>query len=110
MAAQQPTDRQFRYLNRPIRCSTQLSRYYGRYHEQTRLYINVLIARRTNRDHHILTPGVGTYFILHDNSIPSDGRCQKRTLDLWRTQVNFPLIPGGNLIPSIIYIEWSAAA
>ena len=33
VAAQQPTDRQFRYLNRPIRCSTQLSRYYGRYHE-----------------------------------------------------------------------------
>ena len=34
VAAQQPTDRQFRYSNRPIRCSTQLSRYYGRYHEQ----------------------------------------------------------------------------
>ena len=33
VAAQQPTDRQFRYSNRPIRCSTQLSRYYGRYHE-----------------------------------------------------------------------------
>ena len=35
VAAQQPTDRQFRYSNRPIRCSTQLSRYYGRYHEQS---------------------------------------------------------------------------
>ena len=34
VAAQQPTNRQFRYSNRPIRCSTQLSRYYGRYHEQ----------------------------------------------------------------------------
>ena len=34
VAAQQPTDRQFRYSNRPIRCSTQLSRYCGRYHEQ----------------------------------------------------------------------------
>ena len=34
VAAQQPTDRQFRNSNRPIRCSTQLSRYYGRYHEQ----------------------------------------------------------------------------
>ena len=33
VAAQQSTDRQFRYSNRPIRCSTQLSRYYGRYHE-----------------------------------------------------------------------------
>ena len=33
VAVQQPTDRQFRYSNRPIRCSTQLSRYYGRYHE-----------------------------------------------------------------------------
>ena len=33
VAAQQPTDRQFRHSNRPIRCSTQLSRYYGRYHE-----------------------------------------------------------------------------
>ena len=33
VAAQQPTDRQFRYSNRPIICSTQLSRYYGRYHE-----------------------------------------------------------------------------
>ena len=32
--AQQPTNRQFRYSNRPIRCSTQLNRYYGRYHEQ----------------------------------------------------------------------------
>ena len=30
VAAQQPTDR---HSNRPIRCSTQLSRYYGRYHE-----------------------------------------------------------------------------
>ena len=36
VAAQQPTDRQSRYSNRPIRCSTQLSRYYGRYHEQRR--------------------------------------------------------------------------
>ena len=34
VAAQQPTDRELRYSNRPIRCSTQLSRYYGRYHEQ----------------------------------------------------------------------------
>ena len=36
VAAQQPTDRQFRYSNRPIRCFAQLSRYYGRYHEHTR--------------------------------------------------------------------------
>ena len=35
VAAQQRTDRQFRYSNCPIRCSTQLSRYYGRYHEHT---------------------------------------------------------------------------
>ena len=35
VAAQQPTDRQFRYSNRPIRCSTQLNRYYGRYHEHS---------------------------------------------------------------------------
>ena len=35
VAAQQPTDRHFRYSNRPIRCSTQLSRYYGRYHEHS---------------------------------------------------------------------------
>ena len=34
VADQQPTDRQFRYSNRPIRCSTQLNRYYGHYHEQ----------------------------------------------------------------------------
>ena len=33
VADQQPTDRQFRYSNRPIRCSTQLNRYYGHYHE-----------------------------------------------------------------------------
>ena len=33
VAAQQPTDQQSRCSNRPIRCSTQLSRYYGRYHE-----------------------------------------------------------------------------
>ena len=33
VAAQQPTDGQSRYSNRPIRCSTHLSRYYGRYHE-----------------------------------------------------------------------------
>ena len=36
VADQQPTDRQFRYSNRPIRCSTQLNRYYGHYHEQQR--------------------------------------------------------------------------
>ena len=34
VVAQQPTDRLLRYSNRPIRCSTELSRYYGRYHEQ----------------------------------------------------------------------------
>ena len=39
MAARQPTDRQFRYSNRPIRCSTQLSRYYGRYHEHSFGYV-----------------------------------------------------------------------
>ena len=33
VADQQPTDRQFRYSNRPIRCSTQLNRYYGHYYE-----------------------------------------------------------------------------
>ena len=43
VAAQQPTDRQFRYSNRPIRCSTQLSRYYGRYHEQICVSSGVLI-------------------------------------------------------------------
>ena len=37
VAAQQPTHRQFRYSNRPVRCSTQLSRYYGRYHEHCHL-------------------------------------------------------------------------
>ena len=35
VAAERPTDRQLRYSNRPIRCSTQLSRYYGRYHEHS---------------------------------------------------------------------------
>ena len=33
VADQEPTDRQFRYSNLPIRCSTQLNRYYGHYHE-----------------------------------------------------------------------------
>ena len=42
VAAQQPTDRQFRYSNRPIRSSTRLSRYYGRYHEH-------LISSHSNR-------------------------------------------------------------
>ena len=63
----------------------------------------MLVARRTNRDHPTLIPGVGTYFVLHDNTIPKDDRRKKRTVDLWRTQVNFSLIPGSNLIPSTIY-------
>ena len=41
VAGQQPTDRRFRYSNRPIRCSTQLSRYYGRYHE--RIFVPVTL-------------------------------------------------------------------
>ena len=49
VAAQQPTDRQFRCSNRPIRCSTQLSRYYGRYHEQVlpkKIAVNVSLLLR----------------------------------------------------------------
>ena len=48
VAAQQPTDRQFRYPNRPIRCSTQLSRSYGRYHEQelVRVTSNVHLVKK----------------------------------------------------------------
>ena len=51
VASQQPTDRQFRYSNRPIRCSTQLSRYYGRYHEH---FVRVWMLYRTHR-----SPGYG---------------------------------------------------
>ena len=44
VAAQQPTDGQFRYSNRPIRCSTQLSRY-GRHHEH---WVRVWKSSRTH--------------------------------------------------------------
>ena len=55
VATQQPTDRQFRYSNCPIRCSTQLCRYYGRYHEHPPLGLLYLpdqihILRKTNYD------------------------------------------------------------
>ena len=55
VADQQPTDRQFRYSNRPIRCSTQLNRYYGHYHEHPPLGLLYLpdqihILRKKNYD------------------------------------------------------------
>ena len=46
VAAQQPTDRQFRYSNRPIRCSAQLSRYYGRYHEHGNSVFRIIHASK----------------------------------------------------------------
>ena len=59
VAAQQPTDRQFSYSNRPIRCSTQLSRYYGRYHEHA--YPNDAAGRGAAvRENLLLRDCVGT--------------------------------------------------
>ena len=42
VAALEPTD-QFRHSNRPIECSTQLSRYNGRYHEQLLLLLLAIL-------------------------------------------------------------------
>ena len=47
VADQQPTDQQFRYSNRPIRCSTQLNRYYGHYHQHPPLGLLYLPDQNT---------------------------------------------------------------
>ena len=57
VATQQPTDRQFRYSNCPIRCSTQLCRYYGRYHEHPPLgllYMLFFAGNVRDLDHTLL--------------------------------------------------------